>query len=44
MLRMPLGDNWVAAPTAALIYQFREALLGRVTRVAQFDQPRFTWR
>jgi 8-oxo-dGTP pyrophosphatase MutT (NUDIX family) len=45
VLRMPLGDNWVAAPTAALIYQLREVLLlGRPTRVAHFDQPRFTWR
>lgn len=45
VLRMPLADSWVAAPTAALIYQFREVLLlGRPTRVAHFDQPRFTWR
>jgi mutator protein MutT len=45
VLRMPLGDDWVAAPTAAMIYQLREALLlGRATRVAHFDQPRFTWR
>jgi len=45
VLRMPLGDDWVAAPTAALLYQFREVCLrGRPTRVAHFDQPRFTWR
>lgn len=45
VLRMPLGDNWVAAPTAAIIYQLREVLLlGRDTRVAHFDQPRFTWK
>lgn len=48
VLRLPLGtraDSWVAAPTAALLYQFREVgLLGRATRVAHFDQPRFTWR
>jgi len=45
VLRMPLGDNWVAAPTAALIYQFREVLLlDRPTRVSHFDQPRFTWK
>ena len=44
VLRMPLGDDWVAAPTAAVIYQMREVLLlGRDTRVAHFDQPRFTW-
>ncbi|MFN0183208.1 MAG: NUDIX hydrolase [Aquabacterium sp.] len=45
VLRMPLGDNWVAAPTAAIIYQLREVLLlGRAARVAHFDQPRFTWK
>ena len=45
VLRMPLGSAWVAAPTAAFLYQFREwLLLGRGTRVAHFDQPRFAWR
>ena len=44
VLRMPLGDNWIAAPTAALIYQLRELLAGRTTRVSHYDQPRFTWR
>jgi mutator protein MutT len=44
VLKMPLGDNWIAAPTAALIYQFREVcVLGRPTRVAHFEQPRFAW-
>lgn len=44
VLRMPVGDNWIAAPTAALIYQFREvAVYGRATRVAHFDQPAFAW-
>ncbi len=34
----------VYAPTAALLYQFREvALRGAATRVAHFDQPRFAW-
>jgi mutator protein MutT len=45
VLRMPLGSAWVAAPTAAFLFQFREwLLLGRGTRVAHFDQPRFAWR
>lgn len=45
VLRMPLGSSWVAAPTAAFLYQFREwLLLGRPTRVAHFDQPFFAWR
>lgn len=35
----------VFAPTAAMLYQFREvALHGRATRVAGYDQPLFAWR
>jgi 8-oxo-dGTP pyrophosphatase MutT (NUDIX family) len=35
----------IYAPTAAMIYQFREvALHGRSTRVREFDQPLFAWR
>lgn len=42
VLRMPVGQAWIAAPTAAFLYQFRElCLLGRPTRVAHFDQPFF---
>lgn len=45
VLRMPVGQHWIAAPTAAVLYQFREVcLLGRATRVAHFDQPAFAWR
>jgi 8-oxo-dGTP pyrophosphatase MutT (NUDIX family) len=45
ILRMPVGSDHIAAPTAAIIYQFREVcLLGRPTRVAHFEQPRFAWR
>lgn len=45
VLRMPVGNSWIAAPTAAVLYQFREVCLaGRDTRVAHFDQPRFAWR
>jgi len=45
VLRMPVGDDHIAAPTAALIYQFREVcLLGRSTRVAHYEQPEFAWR
>lgn len=33
------------APTAAVLYQFREvALGGRPTRVAHYGQPRFAWK
>lgn len=45
VLRMPVGDSWIAAPTAAFLYQFSQVcLLGLETRVAHFDQPRFAWR
>ena len=45
VLRMPLGSGWVAAPTAAFLYQFREVCLaGRAPRVAHFDQPLFAWK
>ena len=45
VLRMPVGDAWIAAPTAAILYQFREVcILGRATRVAHFEQPGFAWR
>ena len=43
-LRMPVGSIWIAAPTAAMLYQFREVcLLERATRVAHFEHPRFAW-
>jgi mutator protein MutT len=45
VLRMPVGDHWIAAPTAAALYQFRELCIeGRPTRVAHFDQPEFAWK
>lgn len=45
VLKMPLGDDWFAAPTAAIAYQFREiAILGRQTRVAHYEQPYFAWQ
>ena len=37
------GD-FIHAPTAALIYQFRELLAGRHTRVAELEQPAFAWK
>lgn len=46
VLSTPLASlgHRVYAPTAALLYQFREvALRGADTRVAHFDQPRFAW-
>jgi hypothetical protein len=44
VLLMPVGVTWIAAPTAAMIYQFREvAILGKGTRVAHYEQPCFAW-
>jgi 8-oxo-dGTP pyrophosphatase MutT (NUDIX family) len=45
VLRRPVGSSWIAAPTAALLYQFREVCIeGRDTRVAHFEQPVFAWK
>jgi 8-oxo-dGTP pyrophosphatase MutT (NUDIX family) len=45
VLRMPVGNAWIAAPTAAVLYQFREVCIeGRHTRVAHFEQPVFAWK
>ena len=45
VLRMPVGQRGIAAPTAAFLLQFREVcLLGRPTRVAHCDQPACAWR
>jgi 8-oxo-dGTP pyrophosphatase MutT (NUDIX family) len=39
-----LGQD-IFAPTAAVIYQFREvAIHGRGTRVVHYDQPPFAWK
>ena len=45
VLRMPVGLRWIAAPTAAFLYQFAQVgLLGQDLRVAHFDQPAFAWK
>jgi 8-oxo-dGTP pyrophosphatase MutT (NUDIX family) len=44
VVRILIHGNHVNAPTAALIYQFREMLAGRLTRVAEYEQPVFAWR
>ena len=44
VLRIPIGNQWIAAPTAAILYQFREvALQGKSCRVSHYDQPVFAW-
>jgi 8-oxo-dGTP pyrophosphatase MutT (NUDIX family) len=45
IIQIPLYGRYVHAPTAAILYQLREAgLHGRSTRVAHFDQPVFAWK
>lgn len=45
IIQLPIGDHRIHAPTAAILYQFREvALHGRPTRVAHFDEPGFARR
>lgn len=44
LIRLNLGDHHIHAPTAALIYQLREVVAGRITRVADLEQPVFAWR
>lgn len=42
---LPTTGGQVYAPTAAMLYQFREvALHGRITRVSHLGQPQFAWR
>ncbi|MEX2207428.1 MAG: CoA pyrophosphatase [Myxococcota bacterium] len=44
-LPMPVLGTSIHAPTAAVLYQFREvALHGRNTRVSHYEQPVFAWR
>ncbi len=45
VIRLPLLDRFVHAPTAAIIYQFCQvALHGAEQRVAHFDAPVHLWR
>ena len=45
IIRLPLPVATVNAPTAAVLFQFREvALAGRDTRVDHYEQPVFAWR
>jgi mutator protein MutT len=45
VIQLPMLDTHIHAPTAAVVYQFRElALHGRTTRVAHLEQPVFAWR
>lgn len=44
VIRFHHQKNLIHAPTAALIYQFREVLAGRQTRVTELEQPVFAWK
>jgi 8-oxo-dGTP pyrophosphatase MutT (NUDIX family) len=44
VIRFHHAGRLIHAPTAALIYQFREVLGGRDTRVAELEQPVFAWK
>ena len=44
VIRFHHNGGIIHAPTAALIYQFREVLAGRDTRVAELEQPVFAWK
>jgi 8-oxo-dGTP pyrophosphatase MutT (NUDIX family) len=44
VIRFHWDERLIHAPTAAMIYQFREVLAGRATRVAEFEQPVFAWK
>lgn len=44
VIRFRHDGDYIHAPTAALIYQFREVIAGRDTRVAELEQPVFAWK
>jgi len=44
VIRFHYEGRLIHAPTAAMIYQFREVLAGRDTRVADLEQPVFAWK
>ena len=45
VIRLPLHGEWLHAPTAAMLYQFREVVIyQRRTRVAHLDEPVFARR
>ena len=45
VLSLTLALDQIFAPTAAVLYQFREVvLMGKNTRVYHYDQPPFAWK
>ena len=44
VVRVAINGDRIHAPTAAVVYQFRELAAGRMTRVHHLEQPVFAWR
>lgn len=44
VIRIRMNGFLLHAPTAAVVYQFHEVLVGRHTRVGDLEQPVFAWR
>lgn len=45
VIQLPMLGTKIHAPTAAVLYQFRElALFSRTTRIDQLEQPTWAWR
>ncbi len=45
LIQVPLQDRVIHAPTAAMLYQFREvAVHGRLVRTDQIEEPVWAWR
>jgi len=44
VVQLLINEDYIHAPTAAILYQFREVLLGRTVRVHALEQPVFAWR
>ncbi|MBO9195402.1 CoA pyrophosphatase [Rhizobium sp. 16-449-1b] len=42
-IRMKVNGGHLYAPAAAILFQFRELLCGRVTSVSQYEPPMFAW-
>jgi len=44
VINVPFRDTVLHAPSGAIMHQFAEIVLhGRITRVADYDQPVFAW-
>lgn len=44
VVQWPFRTSLIHAPTGAVVYQFREVLNGRHTRIDNLEQPVFAWR